>query len=346
MNWNLLKEKRKEIAIVVALLAMLAGPLVIQSTFTLNIITSVMVLALFAMSFNLLFGYTGLLSFGHSAFYGTGAYVTVIALSDSAWFIPSTSNFFVAILISILVTTIVAGLIGAVCVQRDEIFFAILTLAFAMLLYELLFAIPDITGGESGLHLVNTTVDFGVFTFDALDSVTYYYFVLLVLVASLLVLYRLVNSPYGRLLTGIRENTERAEFVGVPVKRYQWSAFVISGMFAGLAGALVPAQQFAIVPESMHWSTSANPVFATLIGGPSVFLGPVVGAIVFIGLEEVIVQFTQFWKVGIGLVLIPIVLFLHGGILGYLTDKSWSGHLETATETVTRLLAVIRGESE
>lgn len=285
---------------------------------------TVLVVSLFAMSFNLLFGYTGVLSFGHAMFYGTGAYMLALILSGKVGFLPAMvqDSFLLAFAASVVITMILAAVVGVLCVQRGDIYFAMLTLAFSMMIFELAGQWRNLTGGSDGTIMPGTTVNLGFTSFDASSTVPYYYFTLVIVVVSIYLLWRVVNSPYGQLLKAIRENPERAEFVGINVKAYQWTAFVLSALFSGVAGALIAVRIFVISPDLIHWSVSAEPIIVTLIGGPSSFLGPFVGAVVFVGLEEVITDYTNYWQIALGFVLIPIVLFTRGGLVGVVTGRS------------------------
>lgn len=293
--------------IVAAVLPLVTPP------FWISVMIEILILGLFAMSFNLLFGYTGMLSFGHAAYYGAGAYGVAILMSGPI-FVPTIASFPLAFLLAIALGTGLAVIFGAICVQRGDLSFAILTLAFNMLLYEIVFQWNDLTGGDDGVIMSPPPVDFGLFIFDPLSQQSYYYFVLVIVLVSLWVLWRIVNSPYGELLKAIRENSERASFNAIPVKYYQWSAFVISGVFASTAGALASVQTYVISPGVVHWGKSAEPVIISLLGGPSVFLGPIIGAFMFVGLEEILTDVTQYWQFGLGIVLVLIVLYLPGGV--------------------------------
>lgn len=310
---------RERAAVLVIIAAVvLAAPQFVGSYWT-NVGIDMMIVVLFAMSFNLLFGYTGLLSFGHAGFYGFAAYLVALSLSGGALILPGVNSFIPAILLAIVGTMLLAALFGALCVQRGGIFFAMLTLALNMMVYEIAVQWDDISGGVNGTTVPAPMVDLGFITFSALDKGAYYYFTFALVVLSLILMWRIVRSPYGELLKALRENPERVEFVGLNVKFYQWTAFVLSGFFAGLAGALVSIQIFVVSPIVVHWSTSAVPVLSTLIGGPTAFFGPVVGGIIFILLEEALTSVTQFWQIGVGIILIPIVLFFPGGLVGTLT---------------------------
>jgi branched-chain amino acid transport system permease protein len=315
----------KVIVVAVAGVLAAAAPQFV-GTFWTSVGINILAIGLFAMSFNLLFGYTGLLSFGHQAFTGVAAYTVALTISGSGVSaIPTVDSFLMALVAAVVVAIIASALIGALCVQRDGIFFAMLTLALSMLLYETAFTWQNLTGGANGTTLLAPTVNLGPLSFNPLEPGQYYYFVFAVVVVALVLLWRLVNSPFGETLIAIRENNERAEFVGINVKLYQWLAFVISGAFAGIAGALISVQAFNVAPGVLHWSTGAEAVVATLIGGPTSFFGPMLGAAVFIMLEEILTGFiSDGWQVILGAVLVPMVLFFPGGILGALFDEDSS----------------------
>jgi branched-chain amino acid transport system permease protein len=316
--------RRRELAVVLFLGALVAAPFFVGDSL-LSIFISGLILALFASGFNLLFGYTGLLSFGHAAFYGAGAYGVALSLKGST-FIPETGSLIPALLVAVVFTVVVAAIVGIICVQRGAFAFAMLTLVVNMVFYQLVFEFRDVTGGSDGTVLPTPTVDLGFVSFTVLDTGLYYYLVLGIVVLTLFLLWRVVNSPYGEILQAIRENDERASFSGLRVKYYQWSAFVLSGAVAGLAGGLISIQQFVVSPDILYWAQSAQPVLVTLIGGPSYFLGPVVGAVVYILLEDVVTGITQFWQFVLGVVLLLIVLFAPDGVIGRARELlTWLG---------------------
>jgi branched-chain amino acid transport system permease protein len=319
-----LRDSRTAVLSLGAVLAMLVLPFTgILSTFHLGLVISAMVLALFAMSFNLLFGYTGMLSFGHAAYFGTGAYTLALALDGQLGFLPSAfESFFPALLLAVVVAALVALVLGYLCVQRGDIYFAILTLALSMMLYETIYTWNDFTGGSDGITVLAEPIELGGLTLNLIDTGTFYYLTLAILVVSIVFIWRLINSPYGELLLSIRENPERATMIGVPVKRYQLSAFVIAGTFAGLAGTLFAVRTFIVTPHTLHWSMSAEPVMMTLLGGPSAFVGPIIGAVMFVGLEQFLSNVTEYWQFGLGLLIVPIVLFFPDGLVGILRGDS------------------------
>jgi branched-chain amino acid transport system permease protein len=305
---------------VVALLAMLFVAPMILTEFLTGLIIDIMILGLFAMAFNLLFGYTGLLSFGHAAYYATGAYLVALVLSGEL--LPGAMQTMLpAMVLGVLGATIVAAVFGMLCVQRGEIYFAMLTLAFSMLLYRGVIQFDGITGGVNGKIISNPEIDLGVATYNALNTEVYFYFTLLFIIGAIVLLWRIVHSPYGELLKAIRENPERAEFIGLPVKYYQWSSFVLSGAIAGLAGALIAPRIFVVTPNTAHWLKSAEAPIVTLIGGPSSFFGPIVGAAIFIWLEQILADVTSYWQAALGAVLIPLVIYAQNGVTGLVVGE-------------------------
>lgn len=287
--------------------------------FHINLLITVMILGLFGLSFNLLFGYTGLLSFGQAAYFGIAAYTFAITSAGRTEMIPELPLVLAAI-VAVLTATVLAAAFGVICVQRGEIYFAMLTLALSMMVYQAANQWNNITGGEEGLIVNAPPLEFGGLTLNLLDVGVRYYLTLILLLASMVVLWRVIHSPYGALLITIRENPQRAELIGIPVKRYQFSSFVIAGCFAGIAGVLYSLHNFVVSTGILHWSTSAEPILMTLMGGPSSFFGPLIGAFLFIFLEEVLTTVTEYWQFGLGLILIPLVLFVPGGVASLLED--------------------------
>jgi branched-chain amino acid transport system permease protein len=297
----------------VAVLLVLVAPALL-GRFTQYLVLQVLLLALFALSFNLLFGTTGLLSFGQAAFYAAGAYTAGLLLRDGvATPLP-------AVLAGALVAALLAAVVGVFCVRHTHVYFSMLTLAFGMMVYAIVWKWTDVTGGDDGLiGIPRGPLSLGEVRLADLNPLpSYFRFAGLLVLASMYVLYRLSGSPLGLVLRGIRENAGRVEFAGVSVRRYVWLAFVVAGLFTGLAGALVAPLEQTVAPASAHWTKSAEPVMATLIGGPFSYAGPIVGAAVYIGLKELIVRYTPYWLLVFGTVLLVIVLTFRDGLLGAL----------------------------
>src|SRR4029450_5473183 len=265
-----------------------------------------LIMAIAALGFNLLLGYTGLLSFGHSAYFGLGAYA--VAFMVKYLHITSMELFLIGGLIA---TLLVTGIFGVVCVRYTRIFFAILTMALSQVLWSLAFKFFWVTGGSDGLRgptptLLGGYVRGGNDKFEFLSH-RYYYYVLVGFVICVALMWLIVHSPFGKALQAIRDNETRAEFVGVQVWHYRWVAFLISGAYAGLP-----------TPDILHWTFSGKIVFFTVLGGFQTFFGPVIGAVAFNYLETYAVGHTVYWQMVLGIVLVALVLALPAGIVGTL----------------------------
>src|SRR5437899_4320285 len=293
------------LAAVVLLLPVLAGP------FLRYLALNMLLLALLALSFNLLFGMTGLLSFGQGAFYSGGAYAAALLLRAGMPLLWS-------IVLGSLAAAALAAVLGAFCVRHTRIYFSMLTLAFGMLVYAVVWKWTAVTGGDDGLiGIPRARIGLpGPLDFILDSPARYYLFAAVLVLLSMAVLHRLSASPLGLALRAIRENAERAELSGVPVRRTTYLACVTARLLAGLSGALLPPPDQTVSPSTAHWTKSAEPVMATLIGGPLSFLGPILGAVVYLGLKEIIVRFTEYWLLVFGLVLLAMVLVFRGGLVG------------------------------
>jgi branched-chain amino acid transport system permease protein len=276
--------------------------------------TQVLIYGLFALGFNLLYGYTGLLSFGHAAYWGLGAYGAGIALAKlklgSVW---------LALGMGLLTAVVGGAVIGFFCLRRRGIYFAMLTLAFAQLLYFIGFHLAGVTGGDDGLRgIAVAPLGLGPFSVRIDSSTAFYYFALAIVGLAVAGLTRILDSPFGALLQAIRENPDRATACGYDVTRVKHLSFVFSALFAGLAGAL-DALRLTVVPiESLYWTTSGQVVIMTLLGGAGTFFGPFVGALTYLVLEDRLSTFTESWPLVVGAVFMVFVLFLPRGIWGTL----------------------------
>src|SRR2546428_1073681 len=293
------------LAAVVLLVPAIAGP------FLRYLVLNMLLRALLALLFNLLFGMTGLLSFGQGAFYAGGAYSAALLLRAGVPLLWS-------ILLGALAAAALAAVLGAFCVRHTRIYFSMLTLAFGMLVYAVVWKWTAVTGGDDGLIGIPRP-RLGLPGPPALrlaSPAPYSLFPAVLVLLSMAALPRLSASPLGLALRAIRENAERAEFSGVPVRRTIYIAFVTAGLFAGLSGALLAPLEQTVSPSTAHWTKSAEPVMATLIGGPLSFLGPILGAVVYLGLEEINVRVTEYLLLVFGLVLLAMVLVFRGGLVG------------------------------
>ena len=274
-----------------------------------------LVFAIAALGFNLLLGYTGLLSFGHSAYFGVGAYAVAFVVK----YLKITS-LEILLLAGVLASALVAALFGLVCVRYTRIFFGILTLALSQVLWSLAFKFFWVTGGSDGLRVPTPTL-LGMSIAAGEDKMAflahkYYYYILVLFLAAVALMWVIVHSPFGKALQAIRDNETRAEFVGVQVWHYRWVAFLISGGFTGLAGALWVPLNGLTTPDILHWTFSGEIVFMTVMGGFKTFAGPIVGAVVFNYLKTFAVGYTVYWQLLLGVVLVTLVLALPTGIMG------------------------------
>lgn len=282
--------------------ATLLIPLVVGE-YWIHVAVEILIMGLFAVSFNMIFGYMGQLSFGHAAYFGVGAYATGLLLVKTSVPLP------LSLAVSMLTAGAFALVIGYFCVRLTGIYFAILTMAFGQLLYYIIFQWYSFTGGDDGLQ--------GILPPDYLMGVTaYYYFTLAIVVAALVVMWFISGSPFGYTMRAIRDNADRTRFIGIHVRKYMLINFVIAGMFAGLAGGLLGPFNRSIAPDLCNWHQSGVPVFMTVIGGPLGFLGPIIGSIIYTFLFAFVTGFTEYWPLTIGLVIITVVLFVPGGVLG------------------------------
>jgi branched-chain amino acid transport system permease protein len=307
------------------LLALAVLPWVVEPYHT-TLFSYGLVMAIAALGFNLLLGYTGLLSFGHSAYFGVGAYA--VALIVKYLKVSSLEVFIVG---GILASAAVSALFGFVCVRYTKIFFSILTMALSQVLWSLAFKFFWVTGGSDGLRVPTPSL-LGVHIAPDEDKMIYlaqryYYYVLAIFVVCTALMWVIVNSPFGKALQAIRDNETRAEFVGVQVRHYRWVAFVVSGTYTGLAGALWVPLNGLTTPDILHWSFSGEIVFFTVLGGFGTFGGPIVGAVVFNYLKTFAVGYTVYWQMFLGVVLVTMVLALPTGIMGMVARlaQKWRG---------------------
>ncbi len=292
------------------LLALLFALPWITPFFYIFVATQILILGLFAASFNLVFGYGGMLSFGHAAFYGIGAYATALLLQSLQW------PLLACLLVSFVSGTVLALIIGFFCVRLDQVYFAMLTLAFGMMVFGVVHQWRSVTNGSDGIAGF-TVGSLGLGLDVSLGNpVVYYHVVLAIVVIAGLVLYRICGSSFGMILRAIRQNPERVAFCGLNVRHYRLAAFTIAGGFAGLAGGLMAPFLRIASPELAHWTMSAEPVLMTILGGSSQFLGPFLGAGIFVLLETWISSLTQAWMLFLGIILALMVMFFRGGVLG------------------------------
>lgn len=283
------------IAAAIALLA----PLVVNER-QVFVMMSILILAVFATSYNVLLGWTGMVSFAHAAYYGVGTYTVTLL-----WF-----HLGISPLLGFLLAPVVAGIIGLltgmVALRATRLYFALLTLAIGQLLFLVTFQWRDLTRGDDGIHGMELPAFLA-------STTSRYYALLLLAVIALVILAVALHSPFGATLRAIRENADRAGFLGIRVKRYELGAFTLGSAFAGWAGGMYALFDRSSFPLLLNWTTSADPIFVTLIGGLNSFAGPAVGAVIFALLRDFVTRNFVYFAAVLGVVLLAIILFMPGG---------------------------------
>jgi branched-chain amino acid transport system permease protein len=276
--------------------------------FYVYIVTTIFVMSLLAMSLNLVVGHGGLYQFHHGVFYGVGAYTFGLILKKTTlplWFAFGAGP---------VIAALVGLLIGAFCIRLNKLYFGMLQISLGSLVWVIAFRWYSLTNGDDGIH--------GIPVPDFLMNATYtYYFVLIVLAASLAAMYKMLKSPFGVTLQAIRDNPERCEAVGIHVRRYQLAAIVIATFFAGLAGVLFVVLERSIFPDLLFWVLSLEIFIMCLLGGWFTFSGPIVGAAITVSLRTFVGIFTEYWTLVLGVILILLIFFLPEGVVGVITDK-------------------------
>jgi branched-chain amino acid transport system permease protein len=274
----------------------------------------VLVLALAAMSLNFLLGFTGVLSFGHAAYFGLGAYGLGLTIK---YLVPST---LVGMAVGVLAGTVAAAIIGLLIVRLRGIYFAMATIAFGQVFYFIAYRWNSVTGGDDGLTgWQRMPIDLGFGTVDILNSdKAFYYLVLICFVVAVGIMVALLHSPFGRTLLAIRENERRARFLGIPIDRHIWLSWMISCTFVALAGTLYALLNNFADPHDLHWDQSGDFVIMAVLGGMRAFWGPLIGAAIFVVLQDYVSSQTENWMFFIGLFFVLVVLFFPRGVLGIL----------------------------
>jgi len=287
-------------AIVVLLLALL--PLA-GSRYAIDLTTEVLIYVLFALSLNVLIGFTGNISFGHAAYFAIGGYACAILLTTHGWPLA------LALPAAVVLAGLVAAVVGYFCVRLTQIYFAMLTLAFAMLVWGVAFKWKAVTGGDDGFTGIKMPEMIS-------HHVGYFYFTLVMVSVGAAALWVICHSAFGLTLVAIRENSVRAGFIGVDTKHMRWAAFAVAGTFGGLAGALFGMYHRGMYIENAFWTESANVLIMVLLGGIYSFVGPIFGAAALHLLQTFTNQYTPYWPTVLGLILLVIVLVLPDGLIG------------------------------
>ena len=284
-----------------------------------DIIQKVFILGLFALSLNILIGYLGLVAFGHAAFFAAGAYTLGLFLQSSIVSNLGSLSIPAAIISAIFISTILAAFIGAICIRLKDIYFSFLTLAFQMLIYSIILALVDITGGDQGLMGGFPKPPFlGI---DLGKPFDFYAFTIFISIITIVLLRQLIESPFGYGLRMIRDNPDRPAALGFNNQKHKLIAFIIAGSIAGLAGSLQALLDVGAYPEWAFWAKSAEPLFMILLGGMHSFLGPLMGAFIFEILNDFVTANTRYYGLVLGLVILSFVLGLRRGLLDWLLIK-------------------------
>ena len=317
------------IALVIALVCALALPWIAKAIglpATIALATRILIYAMAAASLNLALGYGGMVSFGHAAFFGLGGYVVGIfyqnfTQSTLLWgFVPGTNELALTLPLAMLVGGLVASVIGALSLRTSGVQFIMITLAFAQMLF-FLFVSLKAYGGDDGLIVRRRNIFAGL---NTRDDTVFYFIVLALLVIFYALLARIVASPFGQVLTGIRQNARRMEALGYNVFAYRLTALILSGMGTALAGALMANYARFVSPDMLHWTKSGELMIMVILGGTGTLFGPLLGAAALVVLETTMAGFTENWQLGLGLILLAVVLYTKGGLIGlfnYLRGK-------------------------
>ncbi len=308
------------IIIVAATIAFALLPLVAPSYYA-SLMIPFFGYAIALLGFNLLFGYTGLLSFGHAMFLGFGAYGAAVLAG-----VLGIKSFEAVLFAVILLAALAAVPIGLLCMRYVGIFFGMLTLAFGMLFYSFLFKFYHLTGGDSGMRIPRMNIiglEFAQYNKIEFLAGPFYYYCLALLGIAAFVMWRIVHSPFGLHLKAVRDNPRKAEYLGVHVHQFRFAAFVISAAYGAAGGAILGFRIGLADPELVYWTQSGQLVFMAVLGGFSNFFGPIIGALAFTLLQDQLQSLTQYWRFILGAVLAVIVIGFPGGLAGLADDLRW-----------------------
>ena len=304
---------RTAVVLVLVAVAIVALPLVAPAYYV-TLMLPFMAYGVVLLGLYLLFGYTGLVSFGHALFIGIGAYTGAVLTTRFGM-----RQMELILLAAALAAAAVAAPVGALCVRYVKIYFGMLTLAFGMVFYTFLLKFYRLTGGDEGMRLLRPYLlgqSWEGFSKTAYLIGPYYYFSVVILALATLLMWRVVRSPFGLCLRTIRDNPLKAESLGVSVPRFRWYAFMISAVYAAVGGALLATPTGNVDPTLAYWTHSGNIVFMVLLGGFASFFGPLLGAFVFIFLQDTVMSVFPYWRLVFGAMLAALVIFAPGGLMG------------------------------
>ncbi len=284
----------------------------VLSRFYLYFLGSILVMGLLATSLNMVLGYGGMYQFHHAVFYGTGAYAFALGLTKGGW------PFWLAFLSAPVVASILGLIMGLICVRLSKLYFGMLQISLGSLVWALVYRWYSFTGGDDGIHGIEMP------PFLAKESAIYY-FILVVFAVSMFIMFRVVNSPFGKIFQAIRDNPVRSEAIGVNVARQQIIGLVIAAFFAGIAGALYVVVENTASPDMLFWNLSMEILIMCLLGGWFTFMGPLVGAGTMMGIRKIAGTYTEYWTLILGVILMILIFFLPDGILGLFGRKPEAG---------------------
>lgn len=314
---------------IIGLILFAVLPLVKTSDYQLTVANNILLWALFAMAFNMLFGVTGMLSFGQAMYFGLGAYFVGLFVSyvGAVWFLP-------ALVMGVVAAGLLAIVVGPLVLRLTGVYFTMLTLAFAQLGWGIVVKWYDFTGGDDGIQGIIPPGILG-------NKIVYFYFCLLLTSISLWFLWRISRSPFGLMLRCIRQNPNRVRFLGRRVKRNQLRIYVISSALTALAGGLMAGVDSSVHTGMWYWTTSGEVILMSILGGMGQFFGPFIGAAIMILIEDMVGAYTESWSLVIGLVMLVMVLTLPKGIVGEIAQ--WKGRLKRSSAMGVELETDTRG---
>jgi branched-chain amino acid transport system permease protein len=315
-----------DVLIAIAVFAVLATlPFLFSSKALLDFVIRCAAFGLFATSLNLLVGYTGMISFGHGMFFGLGAYGFALIMQRTGLPIP------VAFICTLMITTVVAGVIGAICVRLKEIYFAFVTLAFQMLIHSMILSWVSLTGGDQGLRGgIPRPVFLGV---DLSNYIHLYIASCALLVIGLLLMRQIAQSPFGYTLRMIRDNAARASFIGIDVWRAKLTIFVLAALFASTGGIIMSLFVSGAYPEFAFWTISGEGIFINMLGGVTTFLGPMVGTVLLLIMNDTVTRLTEYYGIVLGIVILFFAIGLRKGLMDFAVawyEARRDGHRERA----------------
>ncbi|MBT3255417.1 MAG: branched-chain amino acid ABC transporter permease [Deltaproteobacteria bacterium] len=304
---------------VLALLLLLPlGSPVLYSDYYLDLFTKVLIFGIMLLGYDILAGYTGLVSLGHALFFGLGGYTAAYTINHL------TSNLFPVLVIALLATVVVGLFVGFFSTQTKDIFFVFLTLAFAQLFYLVAFNLTTVTGGDNGISIAKATIGIpGVWEAEIARPFGFYYLVLFFFVLVYLICRRVINSPFGKVLVAIRENEERVSYLGYNIRKLKIKSYMISACMATVAGVLFGTYQDFVSPGMLSWTLSGDLILMSVLGGIGTLVGPVLGGAIIILLGDELSSITENWMIFIGGFFVLTIIFAPGGVMGLLSKIRW-----------------------